>query len=106
MNHKLALQALSIIDLNHKTILSHSQSSAVREVFNLNPGSKKKVRVIQTESRPIFEGRFQAANLHRLGYEVKLIPDTGFPRHLDRINMILLGSDAVYENFFINIKDF
>jgi len=102
VNHKLALQALTIIDLNQKTVLSHSQSSAVREVFNLYPGSKKKTRVIQTESRPILEGRFQAANLQRMGYEVRLIPDTGFPRHLDRINMILLGADAVYKDFFVN----
>ena len=102
VNHKLALQALSIVDLNHKEVLSHSQSSAVREVFNLYPGNRKKVRVIQTESRPILEGRIQAANLHKLGYEVILIPDTGFPRHLERINMILLGADAVFKDFFVN----
>ena len=46
VNHKLALQALTVVDLNQKTVLSHSQSSAVREVFNLYPGSKKKTRVI------------------------------------------------------------
>ncbi len=102
VNHKLALQALSVADLNQKTVLSHSQSSAVREVFNLYPGNKKKVRVIQTESRPVMEGRIQAASLSRLGYEVKLIPDAGFSRHLERINMILLGADAVYKEFFIN----
>ncbi len=102
VNHKLALQALTIVDLNQKTVLSHSQSSAVREVFNLYPGSKKRTRIVQTESRPIFEGRFQAANLQRLGYDVKLVADTGFSRHLESINMILLGSDAVYKDFFIN----
>ena len=102
VNHKLALQALSVFDLNQKVILCHSQSSAVREVFNLYPGNSKKVRVIQTESRPILEGRIQAANLHKLGYEVKLITDTGFARHLDRINMVLLGADAIYKDFFIN----
>jgi translation initiation factor 2B subunit (eIF-2B alpha/beta/delta family) len=102
VNHKLALQALSVIDLNQKTVLSHSQSSAVREVFNLYPGSKKKVRLIQTESRPIFEGRFQAASINGLGYDVKLIADAGYSRHLESINMILLGSDAVYKDFFIN----
>ena len=102
VNHKLALQALNVIDLNQKTVLSHSQSSAVREVFNLYPGNKKKTRIIQTESRPIFEGRFQAANLQRMGYNVTLVPDAGFPRHLEDINMILLGADAVYKDFFVN----
>lgn len=102
VNHKLALQAYSILDLAQKTVLSHSQSSAVREVFNLYPGSKKKVRVIQTESRPIFEGRYQASSLVKMGYEVKLVTDSGFSRHLDKINMILLGADAIYKDFFVN----
>lgn len=102
VNHKLALQALGVIDLNQKTVLSHSQSSAVREVFNLYPGNKKKTRVIQTESRPVFEGRFQASSLQRIGYDVKLVPDVGFSRHLENINMILLGADAVYRDFFVN----
>ena len=102
INHKLALQALSMIDLNSKVVLSHSQSSAVREVLNLYPGNKKKVRVIQTESRPILEGRMQAVHLLKMGYDVKLVQDAGFARHLDRINMILLGADAVYKEFFVN----
>jgi len=37
-----------------------------------------------------------------MGYEVKLVTDTGFTRHLDSINMILLGADAVYKDFFVN----
>jgi translation initiation factor 2B subunit (eIF-2B alpha/beta/delta family) len=44
----------------------------------------------------------QAAVLNKLGYEVKLVPDTGFARHLDRINMILLGADAIFREHFVN----
>jgi hypothetical protein len=65
-------------------------------------GNRKKVKIIQTESRPILEGRIQAVNLHKLGYEVKLVSDTGYARHLDRINMILLGADAIFRDYFVN----
>jgi len=99
---RLAKQALSVIDMGHKTILIHSQSSAVKEVFQQYPGNKKKVKVLQTESRPIFEGRLQASTIKRLGYEVTLVPDVGFARHLDNINMILLGADSIYRDYFVN----
>lgn len=102
VNIRLAMQASSAIDLKQKLILCHSQSSAVREIFEAYQGNRKKVKIIQTESRPILEGRIQAANLHKLGYEVKLVSDTGFARHLDRINMILLGADAIFRDYFVN----
>lgn len=102
VNTRLARLAGSVIDLHQKLILCHSQSSAVREFFAAYRGNKKKVKIIQTESRPILEGRIQAVNIHKLGYEVKLIPDTGYARHLDRINMILLGADAIFRDYFVN----
>jgi translation initiation factor 2B subunit (eIF-2B alpha/beta/delta family) len=102
VNIRLAMQANTVIDLHQKLVLCHSQSSAVREIFSAFEGNKKKVRILQTESRPVLEGRMQAVNLHQLGYEVKLITDTGYARHLDRINMILLGADAVYRDYFVN----
>jgi translation initiation factor 2B subunit (eIF-2B alpha/beta/delta family) len=102
VNIRLAMQAGSAIDLKQKLILCHSQSSAVREIFEAYQGNRKKVKIIQTESRPILEGRIQATNLHKLGYEVKLVSDTGYARHLDRINMILLGADAIFRDYFVN----
>jgi translation initiation factor eIF-2B subunit delta len=50
----------------------------------------------------MLEGRIQAVNIHKLGYEVKLVSDTGYARHLDRINMILLGADAIFRDYFVN----
>jgi translation initiation factor 2B subunit (eIF-2B alpha/beta/delta family) len=102
VNIRLAMQAGSAIDLKHKLILCHSQSSAVREIFEAYQGNRKKVKIIQTESRPILEGRIQAVNFYKLGYEVKLVSDTGYARHLDRINLILLGADAIYRDYFVN----
>ncbi len=102
VNTRVAKQAASVIDLNQKLILCHSQSSAVREIFNQYRGNKKIVKIIQTESRPILEGRIQAVNIRKLGFEVKLVSDTGYARHLDRINMILLGADAIFRDYFVN----
>lgn len=102
VSSKLATQAISVIDMSQKVILTHSQSSAVKEVLQQFPGNKKKVKIIQTESRPIFEGRLQASIIHKLGYDVTLVPDVGFSRHLNKINMILLGADSIYRDYFVN----
>ncbi len=102
VSEKLAARANSIIDMNQKLILTHSQSSAVKEVFSQFSGNRKKVKVIQTESRPVFEGRMQATLIKKLGYDVTLVPDVGFARHLDKINMILLGADSIYKDYFVN----
>jgi translation initiation factor 2B subunit (eIF-2B alpha/beta/delta family) len=99
---RLATQAVSVIDMSQKQILIHSQSSAVKEVFHQYSGNRKKIKVIQTESRPVFEGRMQASMISRLGYEVTLVPDVGFSRHLGEINMILLGADSIYRDYFVN----
>ncbi len=102
VNTRLATQALSIIDMSQRVVLTHSQSSAVKEVFRQYSGNRRRVKVIQTESRPIMEGRMQAAEIKRLGYDVMLVPDVGFARHLDKINLILLGADSVYRDYFVN----
>jgi translation initiation factor 2B subunit (eIF-2B alpha/beta/delta family) len=102
VSEKLAYRAISIIDMSQKLILCHSQSSAVKEVFQQYSGNRKKIKVIQTESRPVFEGRMQAEMIKRLGYDITLVPDVGFARHLDKINMILLGADSIYRDYFVN----
>ncbi|MFC2116041.1 hypothetical protein ACFLTU_06175 [Bacteroidota bacterium] len=102
VSSKLATQAISVIDMSQKVILTHSQSSAIKEVFQQFSGNRKRVKIIQTESRPILEGRMQASYLSRLNYEVILVPDVGFARHLNNINMILLGADSIYRDYFVN----
>jgi translation initiation factor eIF-2B subunit delta len=102
VNTRLATMAISMIDMSQRTILTHSQSSAVKEVFHQYSGNRKKVKVIQTEARPIMEGKMQASYISKLGYEVTFVSDAGFARHLDKINMILLGSDSIYRDYFVN----
>jgi translation initiation factor 2B subunit (eIF-2B alpha/beta/delta family) len=102
VNTRLAKQAANIIELSQKVILIHSQSSAIKEFFENYTGSRKKLKVYQTEARPVMEGRMQATAISRMGFDVTLIPDVGFARHLEEINIILLGADSVYKTYFVN----
>ena len=47
-------------------------------------------------------GKIQAQFLAGLGYNVTLITDASVALYADMIDMILLGSDAIYKEFFVN----
>jgi translation initiation factor 2B subunit (eIF-2B alpha/beta/delta family) len=102
INERIASAAGSIIDLSNKTILLHSNSSAVKSFFSKHRAYAEKIRIIQTESRPLMEGKIQAEFLAGSGYQVKLIADSAIGRYAGSDGMSILGADAIYKDFFIN----
>ena len=102
VNKLIATQTESSFQLIHKTILLHSNSSALKSLMKFNRPDAAKIRIIQTESRPQTEGRVQAKYLAELGYHVTLITDASVALYADMIDMILLGADAIYKDFFVN----
>lgn len=102
VNRLIAARTESCFQLIHKTILLHSNSSALKSLFKLNRPDAAKIRIIQTESRPQTEGRIQAKYLADLGYHVTLITDASIALYADIIDMVLLGADAIYKEFFVN----
>ena len=102
VNSKVARQADRILKPVNKTILLHSNSSTIYSLFRLWSENADQIKIIQTESRPVLEGRIQGEMLAKLGYEVKLVVDAAINRYLEETDMVLLGADAVYPDVFIN----
>lgn len=102
VNERIASAAGTVIDLSNKTILLHSNSSAVKSFFSTQKAHAKKIRIVQTESRPLMEGRIQAEFLAGSGYQVKLVADSAIGRYAGSAGMSILGADAIYKDFFIN----
>jgi translation initiation factor 2B subunit (eIF-2B alpha/beta/delta family) len=102
VNEGIASVAGAVFDMSNKTILLHSNSSAVKNFFSSQKAHSKKIRIIQTESRPLMEGRIQAEFLAGSGYQVKLITDSAIGRYAGSIEMSILGADAIYKDFFVN----
>jgi translation initiation factor 2B subunit (eIF-2B alpha/beta/delta family) len=102
VNHRIALQAERIIDWPNKTILVHSNSSTVTEFFKTIVNKGRLPAIIQTESRPNYEGRVQARDLAAIGYEVTLIADAAVGHYLNRVDCAVLGADAIAEQYFVN----
>jgi eIF-2B alpha/beta/delta-like uncharacterized protein len=75
------------------TILTHSYSETCLKA--LVSCAEKKITVLATESRPLFEGRKMAAGLKKGGVEVTLITDAEAGHFVRECQMVLVGADSV-----------
>ena len=91
-----------VADLSGRTVLLHSNSSTIYGIFREAAAHSIPIKIIQTESRPVMEGRLQASRLAELGFNVTLITDAGISRHMEQADLSILGADAVYPQQFIN----
>ncbi len=77
------------------TVLTHCHSSAVTESLIRAHESGKRFRVIQTETRPKYQGRITARELVEAGIETTMIVDSAARHFMKEIDFVLVGSDAV-----------
>ncbi|MDH3254180.1 MAG: hypothetical protein OEM62_04235 [Acidobacteriota bacterium] len=74
-------------------IVTHSLSSTVIEVFRHL--SEHSVRVIVSESRPLYEGHRLAAELAQLGIRTQLVTDAQLGHFAATADIALVGADAI-----------
>ncbi len=83
---------------DNSRILVHSYSTSVNKII-LKAHEQGKVReVIATESRPGSEGFLTAEHLDSRGVPVTLIVDSAVNYVMDRVDVVLLGSEAITAN--------
>ncbi len=102
VNKKIAENAVKLLDTNGKTILLHSNSSAITMFFKEIKNKKEDVKIIQTEARPEFEGRYQASSLADLGFQVDFIVDSAIGLFIPAIDFVIVGADKILKDVFIN----
>lgn len=83
-------------------VLLHSYSSTVCEVFEILKNDLNKIEIFQTISSPNGEGKLQAEYLRTLGYKVTIFVDAMVNKVAKEVDFTILGTDAVFEDFFIN----
>ncbi len=77
------------------TVFTHCHSSAVTETLLKAYESGKRFRVIQTETRPKYQGRITARELVEAGIDTTMIVDSAARHFMKEIDFVLVGSDAV-----------
>jgi ribose 1,5-bisphosphate isomerase len=79
-------------------VLTHCNSEAVTAILTSAHQLGKKFEVIATETRPRFQGRITASALAKSGLEVSLIPDSAARVYMRKVDMVLVGADAIAAN--------
>jgi len=102
VNDRISDNFHQLADIKGKTMLLHSNSSTVTSLFSSLQVIPSGIRIIQTESRPVMEGRIQGARLADMGFPVTLISDASVSMYMPQADMAILGADAVYPRYFIN----
>lgn len=90
------------VDLNGKSILLHSNSAMIQQLFKTLAEKNISPTIYQTVSRPSNEGKQQAKFLASLGFTVKYVEEVAIGRFMPAIDIALLTADGILKNQFIN----
>ena len=101
-NSRVAEMANEHINFNNKSVLLHSNSSVVTSLFRNLSEKGIFTSVIQTESRPENEGRYQAEKIAALGHEVRFVVDAAAAFMMDKVDMMITGADQIHTDYFVN----
>jgi ribose 1,5-bisphosphate isomerase len=80
---------------NGYTILTHCHSSTVTDTLIRAHKQGKKIKVIQTETRPKNQGRITAKELVEAGIDTTMIVDSATRHFVRESDMVLVGCDAI-----------
>lgn len=91
---RLAEYGANVIQ-NGATVITHSLSDSVQRTLRVVARQRKKIQVIATESRPLFEGRRTIEAAAELGFPSQLIPDAAMASKVTDATLALVGADAI-----------
>ncbi len=100
-NKKLIADNLANLIRDGKVYLSHCHSTSLTAGLIAAKKQGKKFKIIQTETRPLFQGRITAKNLITNGIDTTLIVDSAAAwlisdyDDLYNISMVFVGADAI-----------
>jgi ribose 1,5-bisphosphate isomerase len=77
------------------TVLTHCHSSGVTGTIIKARQQGKDFTVIQTETRPRYQGRITAQELVEAGVDTTMIVDSAARHYMKEIDFVLVGSDAI-----------
>ncbi|NOZ45057.1 MAG: hypothetical protein GXP45_08190 [bacterium] len=84
-------------------VMTHCHSGSVVKVIKEAWESKKKFEMVNTETRPLYQGRITSQELLDIGVPTTLITDDMGPYYIDqtikknmpKIDMLILGCDVI-----------
>lgn len=101
-NLEATLRRAAILVRPRSRVLTYSNSTAVRLALWRAMGAGRRFEVVCAESRPMREGVSLARDLADLGISVHLVVDAALPAWVSRVDLVLLGADAILRGTVVN----
>ncbi|MFH1249049.1 MAG: translation initiation factor eIF-2B subunit [archaeon] len=94
---KINQNVLKIIK-NNFVIFTHCHSNTAIRALIYAKKKGKKFSVVNTETRPLFQGRKTAIDLSKAGIKVTTMVDSGARIELQKADCMIIGCDAILRN--------
>lgn len=78
-----------------KVVFTHCHSSTVVDTLIYAKKNRKKFKVFNTETRPLFQGRKTAEELSSAGIKVTTFVDSAAKVFIEKSKVVMLGMDAI-----------
>jgi len=98
-HQKIVAHGVKLLKRN-MVIYTHCHSSTVNDI--LKAAKRKRIRVRNTETRPLFQGRCTAKELVKAKIPVTHFVDSAMVEAVKKANIILIGADAVTKDGVYN----
>ena len=83
-------------------IMTISNSTLVKKIFETANNHKRKFEVYCCKSHPPDEGISLAEALNKMGIKTTIISDSQMGVFMPDMNLVLIGADRIYDNGFVN----
>jgi translation initiation factor eIF-2B subunit delta len=87
---------------NKKKIFTHCHSSNVNKALKYAHKKRKKFEVLNTETRPLYQGRKTAIELSKARIKVTTFVDSAMDDAVGESDIVLMGADAILKDGVIN----
>ena len=77
------------------TVMTHCHSSTVTGILSRAQKAGKRISVICTETRPLYQGHITVKELSAAGIKTTLIVDSAIKAFMRDVDLVLVGADAI-----------
>ena len=99
---KINKYVYNLIKKKNAVVYTHCHSTNVNKSLVYAKKKGKKFSVINTETRPLFQGRKTAKDLSKARIKVTTFVDSAMNEAIKKADIILLGADAILKDGVIN----
>jgi len=100
-SHRRIMEYGSKLIQDEYVVFTHCHSTAVVDIILQAFREGKRVEVINTETRPLFQGRITLRELAKNGVKVTHVPDSAVRHFIKNANIVIVGADTITSDGYL-----